>query len=305
MTRLLVLVVICTWVIGSAAQVQFSSRTTAVALDVSVTTKGRPVTGLTAADFVVLDNGVEQTLTDVSIGRHPLEVSLLVDVSDSTRALTLGLLGPLAGVLQGAALRGDLFDVVPFAMQLTPDAGRADVSATWAPTTHYTAIHDAIIATALRRSSIEHRRMVVVLTDGMESGSIIGEALQRRTLSSTAAVVSVARLMDTPMLGRFSLFGSNGAQGAMASRTAAKRLIDVTTATGGSFVDLIVNPGHPLMERDVESMVEKVIADFRQSYVLRFTPSSDTPGDHALAVSVKGRRYDIAHRTSYWQFPRR
>ena len=56
-----------------AAQSQtFSSKVEAVRVDVLVTDKGRPVRGLQAADFEVLDNGVPQHVDLVSFEQIPL-----------------------------------------------------------------------------------------------------------------------------------------------------------------------------------------------------------------------------------------
>src|SRR5215213_3846822 len=54
-----------------------------VRLDVSVVRNGRPVRGLSAADFVVTDNGVQQVVESVDVDQLPLSVQLVLDVSGS------------------------------------------------------------------------------------------------------------------------------------------------------------------------------------------------------------------------------
>jgi hypothetical protein len=61
----------------------FRTGTDAVLVDVSVLREGKPVRGLTAADFELRDNQVEQQIDLVSADEVPVDVSLLVDVSAS------------------------------------------------------------------------------------------------------------------------------------------------------------------------------------------------------------------------------
>ena len=61
----------------------FSSRVEAVRVDVLVTDGGKPVRGLRAADFEVLDNGVRQTVDFVSAEQLPLNVVFTFDLSGS------------------------------------------------------------------------------------------------------------------------------------------------------------------------------------------------------------------------------
>ncbi len=49
----------------------------------------RPVIGLTAADFELLDNGVAQQITDVSYEKLPIDVTVLLDVSASVTGAVL------------------------------------------------------------------------------------------------------------------------------------------------------------------------------------------------------------------------
>ena len=61
----------------------FRSEVEIVELDVSVTRGGVPVTGLTAADFALTDNGVLQDVGSVMLDRLPLSVVLVLDISRS------------------------------------------------------------------------------------------------------------------------------------------------------------------------------------------------------------------------------
>lgn len=61
----------------------FRSGVDVVRLDVSVLRNGVPVRGLTAADFVVTDNGAPQVVESVEVDQLPLSVQLVLDTSGS------------------------------------------------------------------------------------------------------------------------------------------------------------------------------------------------------------------------------
>src|SRR4051812_21049815 len=67
----------------------FRARADAIAVDASVRRNNRPVTGLTAADFEIVDNGVHQTVTAVSYEQLPIDVTVALDVSASVTGSVL------------------------------------------------------------------------------------------------------------------------------------------------------------------------------------------------------------------------
>jgi hypothetical protein len=62
----------------------FRARTDVVSVDVAVSRGGRPVTGLTTSDFILMDNGVRQKVEALSVETLAIDVSLVVDLSGST-----------------------------------------------------------------------------------------------------------------------------------------------------------------------------------------------------------------------------
>ena len=61
----------------------FSVKREEVRIDVLVTDNGKPVEGLMASDFEVLDNGVPQTIESASFQEIPASVILILDMSGS------------------------------------------------------------------------------------------------------------------------------------------------------------------------------------------------------------------------------
>ena len=67
----------------------FRAGVDAVAVDVLVTRNGRPVVGLTADDFTVLDNDVPQQIELVLLEDVPITLLLVLDTSGSVRGAPL------------------------------------------------------------------------------------------------------------------------------------------------------------------------------------------------------------------------
>ena len=67
----------------------FRAGADVVSVEASVRRERRPVIGLTAADFELLDNGVPQEITDVNYEKLPIDVTVLLDVSASVTGSAL------------------------------------------------------------------------------------------------------------------------------------------------------------------------------------------------------------------------
>jgi len=68
-------------VTAQSGQQTFRTATDVVMVDVSVRSGGRNVTGLSAAEFSLTDNGVLQKIDSVDVSAVPLDVTLVVDLS--------------------------------------------------------------------------------------------------------------------------------------------------------------------------------------------------------------------------------
>ena len=83
-------------------------------VDVLVTENGRPVQGLTPADFEVLDNGVRQKVDLASFEQIPLNVVLALDMSASLQGLRLGHLQTAGRTVLDGLKPGDRAALVAF-----------------------------------------------------------------------------------------------------------------------------------------------------------------------------------------------
>ena len=84
---------------------------------------GRPVQGLTPADFEVLDNGVRQRVDLASFEQIPLNVVLALDMSASLQGLRLGHLQAASRTLLDGLKPGDRSALVAFSHVVAPGGG--------------------------------------------------------------------------------------------------------------------------------------------------------------------------------------
>ena len=142
----------------------FRAGTDAVTVEVSVRDRSRPVTGLQAEDFIVMDNGVEQTVAAVSYGVKPIDVTVVLDVSLSVSGTMLQRLGRAVRQLIVDRGTGDRFKLIMFnnrisrIVDFTTDAEVVERAILGAQGAGGSAIWDALSVAAVRHSSAESRR---------------------------------------------------------------------------------------------------------------------------------------------------
>jgi VWFA-related protein len=152
---------------------------------------GRPLAGLRAENFVVIEDGKEQRIANFATTEAPFEVALLLDTSGSTRA-ELGLIRDAANAFINALRPGDRVGIVAF--NNAPRSGapvatvdilsglNSDRKALRAAienlgNSNGTPLYDALglVADEVFREApaaeMHGRRAVVALTDGVDSSS--------------------------------------------------------------------------------------------------------------------------------------
>lgn len=153
-----------------------------VVVPVSVTDQnGEPVTGLTVADFRVLEGSRSQEIESVGgADVIPLEIALLFDVSASTDAMFKFQQETAAKFLRDVMRPDDRATIItvgakPTIVRSRDSADAAAVAvATITPTKEQTAFFDSVrfAADHLRKTSPEGRRRVIVLiSDGEDTNS--------------------------------------------------------------------------------------------------------------------------------------
>lgn len=263
---------------GSAARQTFSSRIDAVRVDVLVTENGRPVQGLTPADFEVLDNGVRQRVDLASFEQIPLNVVLALDMSASLQGLRLGHL-QTAGkrVLEGLKA-GDRAALVAFShvvaptQALTEDLDRVRAALDQARGEGLTSLVDAAHAGMLLGESDAGRSLLIVFSDGVDTSSWL----------TADAVLETARRGDVVVY----------AVEVGERRASFPR--DLSEVTGGRLFAIEST-------RDLSSAFANILEEFRMRYLVSYSPQGVEPGGwHRLEVRVRNRGVTVKARPGYF-----
>jgi hypothetical protein len=284
-----------------AQQPVFRARTDVVSVSVSVMKGREPVIGLGAADFELTDNGVRQTVDAVSLEHVPIDLTLVLTQvpldrpigeqglnlasAETTRQRLLpadrlrviwvdeevrgGLVGTDYSVLTDATPEGWTGGFAfgnGFKMFLSPGTKHG-----WG-----LALFDGLFYALAWPVDADRRHLVVAFTDGWDTGSTLEmETLPRLAAHSDAVLHAV--FWATPADGP-------GSGGAMSTPNPSREW----QASYHAVDEAVQRTGGTLQRTSRASeALAAIIANFRSSYVLRYTPRGVPPaGWHELRVKV-------------------
>jgi len=289
-------------VLTTPQQPTFRSNVDLVTVDVSVRTGNRAVTGLTAADFEILDNGVAQEIGDLSYEKLPIDVTVGLDVSQSVNGVLLDQLR--TSVLQLAAdlTRQDRLKLITFNQRIERVIDfTANVPAVMAAVKQVnaaggTSLVDAIAVALVSASDTARRQFVVMFSDGSDGHSISDGPVVADVARRGIATLNLVRSMP-----KRQTADSDGVPirqpAESVSTTKEQEFYATLTADTGGLVVPVEAPGG-----DVSAIFRRLLSEFRSCYVLRFTPRGvDRGGYHTLAVRVKRPgRLDVRARRGYF-----
>jgi Ca-activated chloride channel family protein len=175
-------------VVDDGEVIKVNSRLVVIPVSV-LDTNGQPVTGLTAQDFRVAEEGKMQQVETISTAEKvPLEIVLLFDVSASTDSMFQFEQETAAKFLQEVMRpedRATIFTVGerPILVQARDSAAQSALAIkTIRPTKQFTAFYDSVAAAAdyLQKNSPQGRRRVIItISDGEDTNSVrIAKAIQ-------------------------------------------------------------------------------------------------------------------------------
>jgi VWFA-related protein len=281
----------------AAQQLSFRTTTTSVAVSVSVKRGNGVVANLTAPDFVLTDNGVAQTVEAVSIESVPIDATLFLDTSGSTAGKLDEMRQDVQAILQ--QLRpGDRF-------RLLTIGDAVDLPVDWVPAgTHVNAsfeavggislIQDALMLALVHRVEPGRRHLVVGMTDREDCGSVIPASMLLDVAGRSDAVL---HLVD---------YSGGGGDSHYRVRSCSPRarldgeaiITQAAERTGGE----LHKQSRLFRASSIARAFKAIFDDFRQSYVLRYSPHGvATPGWHAIAVQVpKVKDATIRARQGYY-----
>lgn len=276
---------------------QFKSGVDVVQVNVSVRTGNRPVGNLGADDFTLTDNGVRQQVVAVSVEAVPIDVTLILDTSGSTAGAAERLRADaqqIAGTMRPLD-RFRLLTIDTYIGQPVPMTAAGDrPAATVVRANGVSSVYDAIASALMRREQSDRRHLIVAITDAFDTISAVSAVRVREIAARSDALLHIVKVTQT-----LSRAGAYVRPYVGLYRDAETRsLVEAAERTGGELHDRKVLLGDP----SAVGTFRRVYEEFRQSYVLRYTPAGVDPGGwHELGVSVpKFPRYDVHARKGYF-----
>lgn len=266
-----------------------SVSTTEVLLPVTVRDhSGRLVTDLTRKDFRVFENGIEQTLSDLSLRQVPVDVVLMIDASSSAA----NNLDDFRGAAEGFAahLNADdrisliqFDDRVALLQDWTRSLSQLQRALKRIAPGMFTRFYDAVLLASRDQSARPTaRHAVIVLTDGIDSGrGSTFDASLRAALRSQTAIYVVSNtqieraakqeelsllLASTEAVRRFNHLRIDDLRLGLAALDASEQNLEqLTAATGGRLYK-------PASFRDLEKTYAEVADELRHQYALYYAP---------------------------------
>ncbi|MEZ5291266.1 MAG: VWA domain-containing protein [Vicinamibacterales bacterium] len=258
--------------------------------------RGRAVVDLAETDFEVLDRGVRRPIAQFRREAAPVSVAILFDVSGSMDLASRALAARFAahhvlswlehGRDEAALFAFDsrLHEVAPFTVDtraLQGALGEVDPFGA-------TSLHDAIADTAKRISErANHRRAIVVLTDGIDTASRLTPAEVSGIASEIDVpvyVIAVVLPIDNP--------DANGRPARDESVPAAVGTIRELAAWTGGELFYASTPS------DTSKIARQVVRELREQYLIAFEPGADA-GWHPIEIRTTRKNLTVRARGGY------
>jgi VWFA-related protein len=278
----------------------------AVSLEVSVRNSNRRTyTGLKAADFEVLDNGVRQEIVDVTFGKLPIDVTIALDVSYSVNGAMLDRLRRAVTQLMRDLGKEDRLKLMLFnarvnrVVDFTQDITVVEKALTTVAAGGGTTVYDTLSVAMVSASAPDRRQLVVCFTDGGDSNSATDPEVlvdvARRTRATVALVMPplISGIEVRSFQPRTTTMIMPSARGP-AAPLRDKLYATVVSETGGSRIGAGSSA-------DLTQTFRAVLDDFRSAYVLYFRPKGvERAGFHTLAVKVNKSGANVLARKGYF-----
>jgi VWFA-related protein len=298
----------------------FRSGTDVVFVDVAVRGEmGGLVTGLTAADFVLTDNGVRQKIDSVEPIDLPIDLTLVVDVSDDPNGSrgrpiarvdpknfpaqidrdvqrTVALLRPHDRLrLMASDTYG--IEIWPF---MSADALRREAPAYSGPAGGMASVHDTVAAALLQPVPLDRRHVVLVRTKAEDTISALdGRALLAIAEQSPAmlhVVVMEAANADAGEIRSFQCQNAGLCEPSRRFWVPFRRPSQAVLTRAAEMTGGAQHVASGFTEPSFPGTFTKILDDFRRSYVLRYTPQGvDRVGWHEIKVTTPRSPKAIIH----------
>jgi Ca-activated chloride channel family protein len=265
-----------------AVVVQFSSRVNTVEVYVTVTDRdGRPVQGLSRADFMLFEDDVPQAVSVFAAGEMGLSVAVALDRSFSMAGERLTRMKQAAERFLRALRSGDqsmligIGSTVDVLAPLSADRARQIDTLAGLDAWGSTSLHDAVIQALDRIQEAPGRRALVLMSDGID----------RYSQASASDVLDRARRGDVL------------AYPIALGKTRPPLFAELASITGGRSLQ-VSDP------TKLAASLTSIAEELRQQYLLGYEPPARAAGAaaqwHRLRVEVKRKDVTIRARPGYW-----
>ena len=336
------LILLLGWAGDATGQVRFRVTVEEVLVDVVVTERNRPVAGLTAADFGLLDGGVRRDIRLVPLESLPVSVLFVMDMSQSVTRERRQLLAAAARQFSGQLSDSDRCAVLVFSSQpgLTHDfAGCSELPANPFPEEGViggTALWDSLILSTALVEDEPGRKVVIIFTDGDDTMSWTPEGFVEPALQGSEALLYTVIPPDARGTTRRRYRYRNN--DFVPPSVARRRRIGIRRMNGGVAPDelalLLEGPrrtirpragmrapselqllrhvtelsgGRMVQSRDEERLLAaygEILEEMRARYVLAFVPDPGEPaGWRSLEVTVNRNGASVRARAGYLHQP--
>ncbi len=280
----------------------YRTETALVRIDALATDRGRPIPGLDADDFEVRDSGQVQPILSVTQSES-LHAMLVLDASSSVAGARLAQLRVACADLIDRLSPDDRVTLVTFSDAVhtlivdEPASPRVTEALAGVQARGETVMLDALV-TALRLVPHSDRPVFIMLfTDGVDTASWTPPAAVLRALARTDVVVYSVAMLPPDVRGsdRRSAGYPSAETWWLPRPSDARTLLQaMASLTGGQ---ALVSPN----DRSLRGLFGRVVDEFRQRYIITFTPPPVTrAGWRTLDVRLKGRRGTVTARDGYW-----
>lgn len=294
-------------------------RTEEVLLPVSVRDDtGSPVGGLDKDKFVVFDNGVRQQIMSFNRSRVPANIVLLLDASSSVFSQMRFIRDAAKLFIQGL-VKEDKVCVVQFSDRVellqdwTPavDLQRLEKSLDWRyhpgqRTTFYDGLY---LAAQEQLSKVEGRRIVILLTDGLDTAELqkatFADALNAvRRADASVYVVSLTAYIRAQLEGKVGKTKKSKMFSGYDPRevayylglieTSEKMLEKLAVQTGGRIF-------LPIKDEELSPAYKAIAEELRTQYIITYQPKPRAlSGEYRrVRVLVLSGDYEVGTREGY------
>lgn len=276
---------------------------TLVPIPVSVTDdEGGAVASLKLADFVLKIDGKDAEIGDLSRSETPVRLALLFDNSSSVLIARefekKAAIKFFKKVIRPEKDLVALFSVSTYTrleQPFTKNVSQITAAIEAFPMPEgATALLDGIIKAAEYLKDAEGRRVIVIMSDGVDtiSDSTFEQALRAAQLHNCQIYV-----VKTTDFENYKRTGQRGGNANIRSLEAERRMQDFSAQTGGSVYS-------PLDERELDRAFSQISAELSQQYILSYYPENDRGQQGAfrtISLALKnGENLIVRTRKGYY-----